>query len=443
MREALAAMTTRGRAFVAAGLTTVLCAVVLGQDDLVRVGVLAAVLPLLSAFSVSRSHYRLGLVRTVSPPLVTTGQEARVQLDLTNASRLPTGLLLLEDQIPFVLGSRPRFVVDRMGAKARRTMGYAVRSDVRGRFPTGPLRVRLSDPFGLVELERTFRSVSSLVVTPQVVPLPPVPLGGAWTGSGDNRPRAFASGSAEDVTVREYRRGDDLRRVHWRSSARVGELMVRREEQPWQSRATVFLDNRSSAHRGRGAASSLEHAVSVAASVAVHLVQRGFTVRLVTAAGEEQGGAWHERAGLTGEAPLLEALAVVGPDDRSSLDTRWLQEPGHWGLLVAVVGAVSDRDKAAFTRMRHTAATAAALALDIAAWSSSVAVAQPGSPGQAEGLSGAAPWLQSHGWQAVGLGRGTPLGTAWQELGASASGRAGAAPLSSVRPGRFGLGGPR
>ena len=123
------------------------------------------------------------------------------------------------------------------------------------------------------------------MVTPRVVPLPPVPLSGVWTGSGDNRPRAFASGSAEDVTVREYRRGDDLRRVHWRSSAHAGELMVRREEQPWQSRATLFVDNRKIAHRGTGAASSLEHAVSIAASVAVHLVQRGFSVRLVTAAG--------------------------------------------------------------------------------------------------------------------------------------------------------------
>ena len=108
------------------------------------------------------------------------------------------------------------------------------------------MSVRVSDPFGLVELGRSFRSTATLTVTPRTVPLPPIPLGGAWTGSGDNRPRAFAIGSAEDVTVREYRRGDDLRRVHWRSSARVGELMVRREEQPWQSRATLFVDNRLS-----------------------------------------------------------------------------------------------------------------------------------------------------------------------------------------------------
>jgi uncharacterized protein (DUF58 family) len=85
-------------------------------------------------------------------------------------------------------------------------------------------------------------------------------------------------GSAEDVTTREYRRGDDLRRVHWRSTARTGELMVRREEQPWQSRATVVLDSRRTAHRGTGAASSLEWLVAAAASVAVHLTHAGFAV---------------------------------------------------------------------------------------------------------------------------------------------------------------------
>ena len=135
------------------------------------------------------------------------------------------------------------------------------------------MSVRVSDPFGLVELGRAFHTTVSLTVTPRTVPLPQIPLGGAWTGSGDNRPRAFATGSAEDVTVREYRRGDELRRVHWRSSAKMGELMVRREEQPWQSRATLFLDNRLRAHRGQGIASSLEAAVSAAASIAVHLSQ--------------------------------------------------------------------------------------------------------------------------------------------------------------------------
>ena len=87
--------------------------------------------------------------------------------------------------------------------------------------------------------------------------------------------------------------------------------MVRREEQPWQSRATLFLDNRLRAHRGQGIASSLEAAVSAAASIAVHLSQRGFMVRLVTAAGEDPNSAWHYRDADLNTAPLLEALAVV------------------------------------------------------------------------------------------------------------------------------------
>jgi len=430
MREAISAMTTRGRAFLAAGLTTALCAILLEQKDLLRVGVLLILLPLVSAFFLGRSRYRLGLVRSVSPAQVTAGQQARVRLDLTNDGRMPTGLLLLEDHVPYVLGTRPRFVVDQMGPRWRRTVGYVVRSDLRGKYAIGPMSVRLSDPFGLVEMNRAFQTTTSLVVTPQVLPLPPIPLTGAWTGTGDNRPRAFASGSAEDVTVREYRRGDDLRRVHWRSSARVGELMVRREEQPWQSRATLFIDNRTSSHRGSGAASSLEHAVSMAASIGVHLVQRGYVVRLVTAAGEEQGGAWHERgAGAAETGPLLESMAVLTEVDRALVDTRWIQEAGHSGLLIAVLGAVTDRDKAALSRMRQSAASSMALAIDTPAWAR-----VPATTKTAE-VSTAA-WLMAHGWKAVDAGPRDAIAAVWQQLGLAGRGVSPQSTGAGAGPGR-------
>ena len=407
MREALSGLTTRGRAFLAAGGTAFLCAVFLGFDELLRVGALLALLPLATAWFLGRSRYRLGLVRSVNPSQVVAGQQSRVTLELTNDGRMPTGLLLLEDQIPYVLGTRPRFVVDRMGPRWKRSVSYLVRSDVRGKFTIGPMKVRLSDPFGMVQLDRTFQSTSSVVVTPRVVPLPAVPLSGAWTGSGDNRPRAFASGSAEDVTVREYRRGDDLRRVHWRSSAHAGELMVRREEQPWQSRATLFLDNRKIAHRGSGAASSLEHAVSVAASVGVHLIQRGFTIRLVTAAGEESAAVWHEHALAAETAPLLESLAVVTETTHPHSDVGWLQDGGHSGLLIAVLGAVADHDRPVLTRMRHSASNAMALDLDVGAWT------RGGTSNGAETVV----WLTGRGWRAVTAGPKDPVPSVWQELG--------------------------
>ncbi|WP_243060285.1 DUF58 domain-containing protein [Nocardioides sp. SR21] len=405
MREALAGLTVRGRAFLAAGITAIVCAIVLDQTELTRVGVLIVALPLLTAWIVGRNRYRLALVRTVTPQLVAAGQPARVTLALSNEGRTPNGVLLLEDHVPYVLGTRPRFVVEGIGSGWRETVSYQVRSDVRGHFEIGPMSVRVTDPFGLVELGRTFRTTVPLTVTPRTVALPQIPLGGAWTGSGDNRPRAFASGSAEDVTVREYRQGDDLRRVHWRSSARMGELMVRREEQPWQSRATLFLDNRASSHRGQGIASSLESAVSAAASVAVHLSHRGFAVRLVTATGEDPSSSWHVRSADLNTGPLLEALAVVQATEQRQLDTGWLTEGTHGGLTVAVFGAVAPTDLPVLRRMQHQAASALAIALDVPAWTG------------ATGGLGATQLLGQQGWRTAPLGPRDRLDQVWQELG--------------------------
>jgi uncharacterized protein (DUF58 family) len=434
VREALSGLTVRGRAFLAAGITAIICAVFLGQDALTRVGVLVLALPLVTAFVLGRSRYRLALVRTLSPQIVVAGQPARLNLTLTNEGKTPSGALLLEDHVPYVLGTRPRFVLDGIGQGWRRHASYQVRSDVRGKFEIGPMSVRVSDPFGLVELGRAFHTTVSLTVTPRTVPLPLIPLGGAWTGSGDNRPRAFATGSAEDVTVREYRRGDELRRVHWRSSAKMGELMVRREEQPWQSRATLFLDNRKIAHVGSGPASSLEHAVVAAASIAVHLVQRGFNVRLVTAAGEETSSQWHEHTVMAAETRhLLESLAVVSAVTHPHLDVKWLQDGGHSGLLIGVLGAVSDHDHPVLTRMRHSAAGAMAVALDVGAWGR----APGGAPLAGAAAVPAVPWLTAHGWRAVAAGPRDPLPTVWQELGllgrTASTTRSQSATVSSAR----------
>jgi uncharacterized protein (DUF58 family) len=405
--------TLRGRSFIAAGLTAVLCGIVLGERDLVRIGVLAAALPIVAALWIARSGNRLGLARTLGATQVEVGQRTVVHLELTNVGPT-TGVLLIEEQIPWALGSRPRFVIDTMRPGWSRRIDYQVQAEVRGKYDIGPMRVRVSDPFGLLELHRTFTKTSGLVVIPTTEPLPAIPLMGAWTGSGDNRPRPFASGSAADVTVRDYRVGDDLRRVHWRSTAKVGALMVRREEQPWQSRCTLFIDNRARVHRGQGPHSSVERAVTAAASLAVHLTAQGFQVRLVSALGEEYEHGWHDRDVAASARPLLERLAVLPTVPAHDLYTGWVDESVTSGMCVAVLGEVDDHDRDFLSGLHHRGSASYAVVLDVDSWAARMTDPQFTSrPGRLP----AEVWLRQHGWKAAGLSRGGSLQATWQEVG--------------------------
>ncbi len=397
----MASLTSRGRTLVSAGVTAAVAGLLLGQVALTGVGVLLLALVLFARVTVARSRGAT-TVREVAPRRVPAGQAARVDLHLTGAAS--AGALLVEDRLPWSLGTRPRFVLPGGRRAWTATLDYTVRSDVRGRFCLGPVEIRAVDPFGLACRSEVLRETSDLIVTPRVVPLPPTGRAGVWTGAGDNRPRAFASGSAEDVTVRDYRPGDPLRRVHWRTSARTGELMVRREEQPWQSRATVLVDNRASAHRGQGADSSLETAISLAASIAAHLSSRGFVVRLATADGPPTGEAWHDRTTPIDSDRLLEELAVLEPTRRLTLATDWLNDHARHGLLVAVLGDVTG-DDAALHRLLLHARPACALVLDVARWGGAVS-----------GTDTAAA-LRTSGWRAANVTPGAPFGPVWQSLG--------------------------
>src|SRR5262245_24076487 len=306
LRQALRWLTTRGRSFLAAAAAAGTSALLLGERDLLRVAVLLALLPLLAAAYVGQTRYRLACTRSVEPGRVPIGSPARVLLRLSNLSRLPTGTLLLEDRLPYALGSRPRLVLERLGGQRASTVAYTVRAEVRGRYEVGPLVVRLTDPFGLCELTRAFTTTGHLTVVPQVVSLPSVRLAGEYAGSGDSRARSVAVHGEDDIATREYRNGDDLRRVHWRSTARTGELMVRREEQPWESKATIVLDTRRQGHRGEGPTSSFEWAVSAAASIAVHLRRNGYKIRMVTGNGADLDSTERDADG-----PVLDSLAEV------------------------------------------------------------------------------------------------------------------------------------
>lgn len=410
LRTSLGGLTTRGRSFLAAGLAATACAYVLGQGDLLRVGMMLAALPLVCVLVLHRTRYRVAGSRLLSPTRVPAGSEARVHLRVDNVSRLPTGLLMLQDRVPYVLGPRPRFVLDRVEAGGRREVSYRVRSDLRGRYALGPLQLRLTDPFGMVELTRSFSAHDTLTVIPRTEALPPVRLAGEAGGYGDSRQRSLALAGDDDVIPREYRHGDDLRRVHWRSTARYGELMVRREEQPQQARCTVVLDTRGRAWTGSGPDSPFEWAVSSAASTVMHLIERGYGVRLLTGAGTLSPGL--EAGGLVSDSSetaglLMDSLAVVEHSEEPSLGP--VLETLHTGdgLLIAFLGGMDEAEAAQTARMRHRTGGAVAFMVR----------------GQADSQDEArARALREAGWTVVLCAVGDPFPQLWRQTDQAAAG---------------------
>ncbi|WP_405741140.1 DUF58 domain-containing protein [Streptomyces sp. NBC_01525] len=418
LRAAFAGLTTRGRSFLAAGVAAAVCAYLLGQADLLRVGLLLAALPLVCVLVLHRTRYRVAARRTLAPARVPVGAEARVRLSVENLSRLPTGVLMLQDRVPYVLGPRPRFVLDRVEAGGRREVSYRVRSDLRGCFPLGPLELRLADPFGMCELTCAFGSSDTLTAVPRTEPLPPVRMAGETAGFGEGRRRSAALTGEDDVIPRGYRHGDDLRRVHWRSTARHGELMVRREEQPQRTRCTVLLDTREAAHRGTGPESAFEWAVAAAASAATHLLERGFPVRLLTDTGTSVPGPEGPTATPGGTDAgataglLLDVLAVVEPSGEPGLSAAYEALRGGEGLLIAFFGELDEEAAEAAARMRRRSTAAVAFVLDGDAWARNSWEARSGARPAA--LDDRLRMLREAGWTALPVAPGASLPALWR-----------------------------
>jgi uncharacterized protein (DUF58 family) len=380
-------LTIRGKSFVALGGAAIVCGLAIPDPDLVRVGALLVILPTVSALTARRSRYHLSCSHRLHPPRVPAGQPATVTARAENISRRRTGVLVAEDVIPHTLGSRPPFLLDEIEPGGSRELSYEIRSEVRGTFTIGPLRVRVADAFGLVEIGRSFGTTGTLVVTPKIYPLPRATAPSNWFGGDDTAPRV-------------YQDGDSLHRVHWKSTARHGQLMVRREEHRRRTSASVFLDTRRSAHSGGGASGTFEFAVSAAASVGAHLTGEGFRVRLITEAGEIAS-----RGAFSGTP--LDMLAVITPSRAAGfgMGTSALASAG--GQLIAVMGRLSAEDASALAATRRGSAPAMALLLDVSSWTS-----DPISEDSARTTE----ILIAAGWRVAVASATTPLAAAWQQL---------------------------
>jgi uncharacterized protein (DUF58 family) len=259
-----------------------------------------------------------------------------------------------------------------------------------------------------------------------VVALPAVRLAGEYAGTGDSRARSVAVHGEDDAATREYRRGDDLRRVHWRSTARTGELMVRREEQPWESRATVVLDTRVFAHRGEGPTASFEWAVSAAASIAMHLRHAGYKLRLVTGSGIDI-----DATEIGGEGVILDTLADVklAQNGDIALLLEHVRRRSDGGLVVGIFGSLTVSEAELLAGLRGNGATCIGFAIDSSTW---VTMSDEDRQESDRENAAAALALVHAGWRSVPVKHGATLPNLWPAAARGSSGFAWRAAMAET-----------
>lgn len=404
-------LTTRGTAFAGCGLVLVASGIILGQHDVTRIGVLLLSLTATALVLVRRHGLHLEVVRTASPARVAIDERAVVTVRIRNTETTTSPVVMAEESIDYALGDRPRFVIPALRPGSAEELQYTVRSHTRGVHRIGPLGVRVRDPFGLGLRTAAVSGDAELVVLPRVVPLPTARSLGSGIGSEGSVPHMVALHGEDDQTVREYRDGDDLRRIHWPASARTGELMVRQEDRPAKRRAVVILDSRSAGHGGSGRSSSLEWCVTTAASVTAHVAAAGYAVHLLTADPSSDTGAHHDESLEAG----LETLARValGPQDglRAVLHAAsTLTAQG--GLVVYVGGPLADDDARTLAALRQPGSAGAATVIEPEAFAGRASRAGRGArPSDHAAATTAA--LQSSGWTTTVVDARTSPAQAW------------------------------
>jgi uncharacterized protein (DUF58 family) len=393
-------LTARGWTLLAGGVAWSVVALLIGQRDLWWPGLFLALLPLASWLLLLPGSARLSVRRSVSPARVSAGDTARVDLVLEPGGMTFGGVARVRDQLPEALGEARWYGFAAGLGVWRQTVRYDVTPRWRGRHLLGPVERSTADGLGLARSQRTLAGSSELLVTPRVEPLANL-RGASGVGLATDTPLPRAGlGSADDVLIREYRQGDDVRRIHWRSTARTGELMVRREERSWDPSATVVIDNRSAGYSTRRHDERFEWAVSAAASIAVHLLGDGFELSLAEADGSVLSP---HRLGPGSEERVLEYLAELDTDPSATLRGALsaCSRGGDGQLLVAVLGRVDPADAAALAdAARHGRSC----------WALLVATSPQVDARQLDAVRAA-------GWRCVLAGPGTTVSAAWLELG--------------------------
>jgi uncharacterized protein (DUF58 family) len=288
------------------------------------------------------SRPRIHAERQLQPNRVVAGTPATGELTVTNNARRRSPAMTVFEQ--FGAERAVEVAIPGLDPGESHATTYALPTDRRGVFDIGPLNISRSDPFGLMETGQDQRSSERLWVHPIAHQITPFPTGAARDLDGPTSGQAPQGGIAFH-TLREYVFGDDLRLVHWRSTARRGKLMVRHNVDTNQPRTLVIFDTRAVVHSDE----SFEDAVRAVASIVTSSYARRFPVRVRTSGGRTFGSDRGERL-----ESMMDALAELEPTPEPTLaDLRQLTMSDRGGYSLAfVTGTAPASDLVAIGPLR-------------------------------------------------------------------------------------------
>ena len=367
-------LTRQGWVCLSIGAAFLIAGRVLGTYEFFVLGGVIIALVTACSLYVRIRKIRIDITRELHPPRVFAGTPSRVDLRVENRSRTSTPVLGLRDAVSGTRGASLLVAPLLPGGVIR--AAYRLPTDRRGVLEIGPLRASMEDPFGMARVWMQASGVSELTVYPQVDEIPPVPqTTGNDPMAGAEHPNALGRSGDDFYALRPYVLGDDLRRVHWPSTARHDDLMVRQDELPWQGRATVFLDLRSATT----APEALELAVSATASIVNASTRRQDLVRLVTSDGTDSGFA----AGHAHVEAIMEHLAAV----QLSHDTAFrrvvdqMARSATGGALIVVCAEPAREEVDRFLRLRNRFGSVSVVRFDRSSWDPRAPDPGPGADG--------------------------------------------------------------
>ncbi|MDO7882540.1 DUF58 domain-containing protein [Salinibacterium soli] len=418
-------LTVRGWWFLGAGAASFVIAYLGGREAFVFVGALLVALPLAAGVLAAVRRPRVEVTRSFAPRTIAAGSATSVALTVHNRAAGRSLEATWWDTVPWypyvtaagrlaALEPRSR----RFAARNHTTVGYDLVPPHRGEFLIGPLSVLAGDAFGLATSLTVVGEPQPLIVTPEVVPLPSA---GFSLPAGDGEATLVqrrAAGDEDDIMTREYRSGDAMRRVHWRASARHGDLMVRQEEQRSFPEARIIVDTTADAYADLSTeptevdpdSLAFEWVVRMLASAAVHLRRAGFLVSIEETGHPQLDGLGAGRRRTWGDEEFLARLASLELTDEP--EERSTRSPGSTGPLIALLGTPSSETVEWMLARRRPGELAVAFTVQ-----TQTALDRFGRPfGIVPEASAVAERLADEGWLVVPVGPDDDPAAAWQAI---------------------------